>query len=96
MALTEAQDIPQKPKPSEPWMFKKLLNLAGVSSFLAKSSFNIFDILLGYLVFVVGISELFGRRTSWSLLVLVVIMLTADIYIWLQTQKRQTQKQSKK
>ena len=79
MALTNQQDIPNKPEVREPWTFKRLFPFSGAVTSFAKVFVNPFDVLLGYLVFVLGIAELLGRHTSWFFWALTVLILIADI-----------------
>ena len=78
MALTEQQDIPEKPKVNEPWSFKRLLSFGTITT-LAKVFINPFDVLLGYLVFILGIAELLGRSVSSFVWTFAVLVLTADL-----------------
>ena len=80
MALTEYQDIPKKPEVKEPWTIKRLLPFASVTSSIAKVFASPLDILLGYLVFILGIAELIGRNVSWFIWVFTVLILAADIF----------------
>ncbi len=80
MALTSHQDIPEKPKVNEPWTFRRLFPLAGVASSLTKSFTSPLDVLLGYLVFVLGLAELLGREVSWFLWVFSILILAANIF----------------
>lgn len=79
MALTAQQDIPKKSETQEPWTFRRLFPLAGAVTSITKVFVNPFDILLGFLVLVVGIAELIGHQVSWMLWVLTVLILIADI-----------------
>ena len=79
MALTSHQDIPEKPKVAEPWTFRRLFPFSGVATSLTKVFASPLDVLLGYLVFIIGIAELTGRDTSWFLWVLTVLILVSSI-----------------
>lgn len=80
MALTEKQDIPAKPTPpSEPWTFRKLFPFKATVSSITKSFTNPFDILLCFLILIIGISELIGHQASWMMYVLATSILTADV-----------------
>lgn len=79
MALTEQQDIPKKPEVREPWTFRRLFPFAGAISAIAKVFVSPFDILLGFLVFIIGISELFGRHLSWFFWLFTVLILVVDL-----------------
>lgn len=78
MSLTSMQDIPNKPEVREPWTFRRLFSFGAITT-LAKVFSNPFDVLLGYLVFILGIAELFGRRVSWFMWVFTILILLADI-----------------
>jgi hypothetical protein len=61
MALTNQQDIPNKPTVSEPWTFKKLLSFNAAVTNLSKVFVNPLEVLLGFVVLVIGLAILFGR-----------------------------------
>lgn len=78
MALTADQDIPNKPEVREPWSFRRLFSF-GAANTLAKVFTNPFDILLGFLVLIVGITELLGRRISWPMWVFIILILLCNL-----------------
>lgn len=80
MALTSSQDIPEKPKVSEPWTIRRLFSFSGIAKSFTKIFVNPLDVLLGYLVFILGIAELIGRDTSWFLWVFAILILAASIF----------------
>jgi hypothetical protein len=80
MALTAQQNIPEKPIVSEPWTFRRLFPFAGAVTTLSKVFINPFDVLLGYLVFILGAAELLGRHVSWFFWVFAILILAADIF----------------
>jgi len=80
MTLTSQQNIPEKPKASEPWTLKRLFPFSAMLTPLAKTFVNPLDVLLGYLVLIVGLAELLGRNISWFFWVFIILILTADIY----------------
>ncbi len=75
MALTNEQDIPEKPKVKEPWTKRRLFPFAGGISSLTKIFVNPFDVMLGYLVFILGAVELFGRHVSWAFWLFTILIL---------------------
>lgn len=78
MALTNEQKIPDKPKqPDQPWTFKRLFPLSAITS-ITKVFKNPYDVLLGYLVLILGIAELLGRHTSWYAWVFAFLLLFAS------------------
>ena len=79
MGLAANQEIEKKPEVHEPWSVRRLFPFAAVSSAITKTFTNPFDILLGYLVFILGIVELIGRHVSWVFWGIVVLILIADV-----------------
>lgn len=79
MALTNQQDIPEKPRASEPWTFRRLFPFKGAISVFTKTFTNPFDMLLGYLVVILSIAEVFGRRVSWFIWILTFLIFIADL-----------------
>jgi len=79
MAITNQQDIPERPVVSEPWTFKRLLPLNLVSA-LSKTFVNSFDVLLGFIVLVFGVAILIESQIPWGMWVLAVLILGADIF----------------
>ena len=62
MALTADQNIPEKkPAASEPWTFKRLFPFKGAALNLTQTFRNPLEVLLGYVVFVIGIAVLFHQ-----------------------------------
>lgn len=80
MALTSHQDIPAKPKANEPWTFRRLFPFAGAATSLTKVFTSPLDVLLGYLVFIIGLAELMGRDVSWFMWVFIILILAADVF----------------
>lgn len=80
MPLTFQQEIKEKPKaPQEPWSFNKLFPLKATVSSLTKSFSTPLDILLFFLILIIGISELIGGEVSWMLYTLTVFILVANV-----------------
>ncbi len=79
MALTAQQDIPKRPEEKSEWTFRRLFSFGAVST-LAKTFVNPFDVVLGYLVFIAGIAELFGRHVSWFYWVFTIAVLAASVW----------------
>lgn len=79
--LTSQQDIPKKPEvQNEPWTFRRLFPFANTVATLAKVFVNPFDILLGFLVLIIGLVELFGRHISWGFFMLTILILATAIF----------------
>ena len=78
MAITNQQDIPERPVVSEPWTFKRLLPLNLVSA-LSKTFVNSFDVLLGFIVFVFGVAIIFRSPIPTGMWVISILILGADI-----------------
>lgn len=79
MALTEKQDIPQRPVASEPWSRKILLNIQSTAQTLARV-FTALEVVLLFMVTISGVGELFGRHLSWGWYVLTGLVLCADVW----------------
>jgi hypothetical protein len=79
MGIASRQEVPNKPEEKAEWTFKRLFPLGGAVSLVAKTFTNPFDILLGYLVLILGIAELMGRQVSWFLWVFTVLILASDV-----------------
>lgn len=95
MALTEQQNIPEKPRVSEPWTFKRLFSLGAVTT-ITKTFTNPFDILLGFLILTSGIIEIIGQHISWLLFALNILILLAALFerhanLLSNTKSRQTE-----
>lgn len=79
MGIAEQHNIPVKKVESEPWSMKRLFPFANAVSAFSKTFVSPFDILLGFLIFIVGISELIGHRVSWSMWVFITLILLATL-----------------
>ena len=80
MAITSEQDIPSRPKPTEPWTFRKLLSGTAVISTLAKVFVNPLDVLFAFSVVVMAALEFMERRASDSFLFLTALLFVAVIF----------------
>lgn len=80
MGLTSGQDIPEKKIEHEPWSFKRLFPFIGATTALTKAFTNPFDLLLGYLVFIIGITELIGGQISFDISVITILVLGAAFF----------------
>jgi hypothetical protein len=79
MGIAERQVVPERKIESEPWTVKRLFPFAGAVTTLSKVFTNPFDVLLAYLIFVLGLSELIGHRVSWMMWVFTTLILTAAL-----------------
>mgnify|MGYP001607587443 CR=1 FL=1 len=80
MALTEKQDIPEKPKETqEPWSFRRLFPFKATVSSLTKSFTTPFSILLVFQILIIGVSELIGKQVSSRMYILATFILIADM-----------------
>lgn len=80
MGLAHNQEVPKKKEETtEPWTFRRLFPFAGVASNFSKTFTNPFDVLLGFLIFVVSVAELLDRHVSWLLYALTVLILLVDL-----------------
>ena len=79
MGIAADHELPNKPQQEEKWSFRRLFPLSGVVNSFTKSFSNPFDVLLGYLVLILGIAEIIGRKVSWMMWVFAVLILLADL-----------------
>jgi len=79
MAIASQQDIPNKPKANETWTFKRLFSFGAITT-LAKVFVNPFDVLLGFIILVIGLVELLDRHVSWGFYTLAILILIASIF----------------
>lgn len=74
MPITNQQDIPNKPKISEPWTFKQIFSVAGVIS-TALKQFTVLQLFAAFALAVAAVGELTGRPVSifWYIILLVIL-----------------------
>jgi hypothetical protein len=96
MGIASKQELPQRPVEKAPWSFKRMFPMAAMVSSFSKTFINPFDILLGFLVFVVGINELLEHRVSWMLWVFIILILLADLLERYKEQIAPSKKEEKK
>lgn len=78
--MAQSQEVPKRKEEKEGWTFKRLFPMSATVSTLTKTFSNPFDVLLGYLVAVIGIVELLGRHVSWTMWVFSSFILLAALY----------------
>lgn len=76
MGLTTDQTIPDKAT-AEPmkWSVRSLLSTSATSKLIAGNFVNVFDVLLGFSIFIIGLCELFNRDVSWFFYLLTFLLL---------------------
>ena len=76
MGIAEEQKIPFKKKEEQKysWSSRLLFPMASIAKSLSNVFLNIFDVLLGFCIFVIGISEVFGSKISWLFYILTFII----------------------
>ena len=81
MPITERQDIPSKPQVSEPWTFKRLFPFKAAASAFSKvlPFFSPLEILFSYLVVILSLAEVVGRRVSWFVWILTFLIFFASL-----------------
>ena len=78
MGLTQDQNLPSQNKESSPWSSRSLFSLTAVSNTLTKNFTNPFEILLTYMILIIGIVEIIGQHVSWVFLILTIAMLVVS------------------
>lgn len=79
MALTESQNIPNKPEKVEPWTFKRLVSFGAIKD-ISKIFTTPFEILLGFLILVFGINELISDGISLLFWILIMVIIGIVIF----------------
>jgi len=79
MGIANQQDIPNKLETREPWTFKRLFSFGAVTT-LAKVFVNPFDVLLGFIILVIGLVELLNRHVSWGFYIIAILILIASVF----------------
>lgn len=80
MPIASDQDIPERPKDKEePWSFRKLFPFKASVSSLIKNFNNPYDIIVVFLVLIIGIAELLSIRISLMTYILTISVLAASL-----------------
>ena len=77
--MAREQEFPKEPQDRQSWSRRALFPLAAIGASLSKVFINPFDVLLGFIILVIGLVELFGRHVSWGLYLLAILILIADL-----------------
>lgn len=81
MGIALNQNIPDKKRPeSQPWSVKRLFPLSGMVASITKTFVSPLDILLGYLILIIGLIEVRGKHTSWPMFLLTILILLFDVW----------------
>ena len=97
MPLAADQELPVKPKEkSEPWTTRRLFPLTAAVSAFSKTFTNPFDVMVGFLIFIIGSSELFGRDVSWMLYVFTAFLLLVDLGVRKESTTTENKMEAKK
>lgn len=73
--MTSQQKIPERPKEKSEWSVRNLFQLKAVSSAVIKTFTNVYDVLLGFSILVVGLSEIIGHGVSWFFYIIVILLI---------------------
>lgn len=78
MALTQDQDLPLKPQPEkEGWTYRRLFPMKATVSAIAKAFVSPLEVLLAYVVFIIGIAVLIGRVVPVLCYILAILLIIA-------------------
>lgn len=77
MGMAQTQDIPNAPKEKSEWSIRRLLGGGAVSGVISKTFINVFDVLLGFCVLIIGVAEVADRDVSWLFYILTVLFFLA-------------------
>lgn len=96
MGIASKQELPQKQIEKQEWSFKRVFPMAAMVSSFSKTFINPFDVLLGFLVLVIGITEVIGHKVSLMMWVLTISILLADLLERNKEEIPQPKKEEKK
>lgn len=77
MGLATNLDLSNKPEQKTEWSFRRVFPFASAAKLLAKNFINVFDVLLSFVLLVLGVGELFGQEMSLSLYLITLPLLVA-------------------
>lgn len=77
MGLATEQDIKTKPQEKTSWSFRQLFPVKAMATAISKTMTSLFDFILAYLVVVISLTELLGRRVSWFMWIFTVLVFLA-------------------
>lgn len=80
MGIATQQEIPVKKVEGEQWTFKKLFSSNKTVETLASVFVNPFEVLLVYLVIIIGMVELLGRHVSWPMWAFTILIISAAVF----------------
>lgn len=83
MGLAREQELPGEKKESAGWTIKRLFGGSTVTDSVAKTFKNPFEWLLGFMVIVIGTSEVIGHSVSWVFYGLTLLIFAAALYVHL-------------
>ena len=79
MAIASEQNIPNKPTKSEPWTLKRLFPLSTINS-ISKVFASPLEVLLGFVIFVMGVAILFWQLVPVLFYFLAACLLASVVY----------------
>lgn len=79
MGMASKQELPIETNQKLGWSMRRLFPMAAVSKALAKNFINIFDVLLAFSIFIIGVCELANREVSWLFYILTVLLLASAV-----------------
>lgn len=77
--MTSEQELPTKKTEKSEWSTRRLFPMADVSKAFAKTFINVFDVLLGFTVLIIGLCELANREVSWFFYILAVLLIVCAL-----------------
>lgn len=79
MGLANEQELPAQISVAKTeWSVRRLFPLKAISNVLTKTFLNVFDILLGFSISIIGFAEILGREVSWLFYVVAFGILVAS------------------
>lgn len=79
MGMASEQEVPTVKTEKSEWSTRRLFPMANVTSAFAKTFINVFDVLLGFTIFIIGLCELANREVSWFFYILAVLLIVCAL-----------------
>lgn len=80
MGMTQTQDIPIQKQEQSTWSTRRLFPFTALSNAFVKTFINVYDVLLGFSLLIIGITEVLNRNVSWIFYIVVIVLIAASLY----------------
>lgn len=80
MPLTTREGLPTQTVEKREWTMRPLFPFAKAVDAVTKLFVNPYDILLGFIILVIGAAQLMGRHVAWGFYLIAILILAATIF----------------